>query len=174
MPVIGLYYILNIFLLAVWLGATVCVLNFHFRGHKVSSVPRWLKIVLLIKTESVEDDDIHLSQLKIQEHVNHSQAKVAQTHRRDSLKSQSNNLTNLDKILKIMKVYIQKLDKNSLKSKKIEKIAIEWKEVARRIDMILCVLVTITVTSLPIYLFGKFMGNYHIAALASNRQCGCQ
>ena len=166
MPVIGLYYILNIFLLAIWLGATVCVLNFHFRGHKVSSVPSWLKVLLLIKSES-RFEEIRLNELKLQ-----ISPTKQQNHRSESVKNQS-NLTNLDKILKIMKVYIHKLDKNTYKSKQIEKIAIEWKEVARRIDMILCVLVAITVTSLPIYLFGKFMGNYHLSALNSNRQCGC-
>jgi hypothetical protein len=30
-------------------GTSVCVLNFHFRGHKVAPVPRWLKRLLFIK-----------------------------------------------------------------------------------------------------------------------------
>ena len=36
LPVIGVYYIFNIGLVSVSVGTSVCVLNFHFRGHKVN------------------------------------------------------------------------------------------------------------------------------------------
>lgn len=170
-PVIGLYYILNIFLLAVWLAATVGVLNFHFRGHKVTSVPNWVKCMLFIQSKNL--DIIRLNEVKINNHsstnnnnnINHTTKQI-----RTETKP---NVTNLDKILKIMKVYIHKLDKNSIKSKHAENVSIEWKEVARRIDMILCLLVTITVTALPMYLFGKFMRNDHFQSSTLNRVCGC-
>ena len=48
--------------------------------------------------------------------------------------------------------------------------AIDWKEAARRVDLIFFVLVTTTVTVLPIYLFGKFMTNEYTIV---NRVCSC-
>lgn len=167
-PVIGLYYILNIFLLAIWLGATVGVLNFHFRGHKVTSIPNWLKRVLFMRTNNNTSLDLVV---EIDEKNN---LKVKDESKRTLNNKQTTNTitaeTNIDKILKIMKIYIHKLDKTSSKSKQAEKIAIEWKEAARRIDLIFFVLVTTTVTVLPIYLFGKFMTNEYTIV---NRVCSC-
>ena len=37
--------------MSVSVGASVCVLNLHFRGHRKSRVPKWVKIVLLMKSE---------------------------------------------------------------------------------------------------------------------------
>ena len=42
----------NIGFVSLSVGTTVCVLNFHFRGHKLKKVPNWLKKVLLIKKYS--------------------------------------------------------------------------------------------------------------------------
>lgn len=168
----------------------------------MSSVPRWVKRVLFIKSKTIESNtlthnntNLRLNELKLNNylnnfnHMNSTNMTKNNMISNSSISTTSNNLlapkqlnklnenrnpTNLDKILKIMKVYIHKLDKNSLKSKYAENVSIEWKEVARRIDMILCLLVTITVTALPIYLFGKFIRNDHITStFNSNRGCGC-
>ena len=48
-PVIGLYYIFNIVLVSVSVSASVLVLNCHFRGHRVTRVPKWIKYVLLLQ-----------------------------------------------------------------------------------------------------------------------------
>lgn len=54
----------NIGLVSVSVGTAVCVLNFHFRGHKVSAVPLWLRKVLLIKNAQKQHQ---LDQEKINE-----------------------------------------------------------------------------------------------------------
>jgi len=41
LPVIGVYYTFNIFMVAISLTATVFVLNIHIRGHKVNKIPDW-------------------------------------------------------------------------------------------------------------------------------------
>ena len=43
-------------------ATSVCVLNLHFRGHKYSPVPNWIKRVLLIKT--IEDNGINQIKLR--------------------------------------------------------------------------------------------------------------
>jgi hypothetical protein len=50
-PVIGIYYFFNIGLVSVSVGASVCVLNLHFRGHRKSRVPKWVKKMLMMKSE---------------------------------------------------------------------------------------------------------------------------
>ena len=62
----GLYYIFNIVLVSVSVSASVLVLNCHFRGHKITRVPNWIKTVLMLKTNKpsgfytndlIEEDD---------------------------------------------------------------------------------------------------------------------
>ena len=172
-------------MLAIWLGATVGVLNFHFRGHKLTAIPNWLKCVLFMKknpniNNSLTDEQ-QKYELNTDDEINNNNnnignnLKVKDDVRRTQRQLQTPSCsvlteTNMDKILKIMKIYIHKLDRNSTKSKRAEKIAIEWKEAARRIDLICFVLVTTTVTVLPIYLFGKFMTNEYTIV---NRVCSC-
>ena len=38
LPVIGVYYTFNIFLVAIALSGSVLVLNLHFRGHRLNRV----------------------------------------------------------------------------------------------------------------------------------------
>lgn len=58
--------------MSVSVGTAVCVLNFHFRGHKVTQVPPWMKSLLLIKNKksssSVTNKE-QSSKLKIQEGI---------------------------------------------------------------------------------------------------------
>jgi hypothetical protein len=49
LPVIGVYYTFNIFLVAIALSGSVLVLKLHFRGHKLDRVPDWLLKLFFIK-----------------------------------------------------------------------------------------------------------------------------
>jgi hypothetical protein len=51
---LGLYSLLNIGLVSLSIGSSVCVLIFHFRGHKMKRVPDWLKKVLFLRHEKPE------------------------------------------------------------------------------------------------------------------------
>jgi hypothetical protein len=72
LPVIGVYYIFNIGLVSVSIAASICVLNLHFRAHKLNRVPSIIKKIFSIKSpklpftyhnmhkkvnKSVEDND---------------------------------------------------------------------------------------------------------------------
>lgn len=48
-----MYYVFNIGLVSVSVATSVCVLNFHFRGHKVTEVPPWIKKILLIRNKEI-------------------------------------------------------------------------------------------------------------------------
>ena len=64
LPVIGVYYVFNIGFVSVSVGTSVCVLNFHFRGHKVKPVPSWLKTLLFIHDEKLVVDPSEFDDIK--------------------------------------------------------------------------------------------------------------
>jgi len=70
LSVLGFYYMFNIALVSISVAMTVCVLNFHFRGHKSSRLPNWLKVLLKIKhkihdnSELLEEDSDYSNKIK--------------------------------------------------------------------------------------------------------------
>jgi hypothetical protein len=56
------YYVFNIGIVSLSVASSVYVLNLHFRGHKYSPVPDWIKKILFIKT--TEDIGINLIKIK--------------------------------------------------------------------------------------------------------------
>lgn len=75
----------------------------------------------------------------------------------------------LHKLTKLLKQNFRKLDDERTKIKNIEEIAIEWKEIARRLDRLFLVLSFITIVTAPIILFGKFI----IRDISPSKNCGC-
>lgn len=71
LPVIGFYYMFNIGLVSVSVATAVCVLNFHFRGHRVSRVPNWMKTFLRMKnklydySELIDHNSEYLKKMKL-------------------------------------------------------------------------------------------------------------
>jgi hypothetical protein len=51
-PIIAVYFMFNTLLVSVSVGASVVVLNFHFRGHRKTKVPGWLKRLFFIKPDN--------------------------------------------------------------------------------------------------------------------------
>ena len=56
------YYVFNIGIVSISVATSVCVLNLHFRGHKYSPVPTWIKKILFIET--LEDIGVNLIRCK--------------------------------------------------------------------------------------------------------------
>ncbi len=61
LPVIGVYYTFNIFLVAFLLAGAVFILRLHFRGHKTNRVPKWIRKLFRIKLliQSDENESFH-------------------------------------------------------------------------------------------------------------------
>ena len=89
-----------------------------------------------------------------------------------------------DKIKEKKDIEMSKLTKLTVKSfkriedekkilKNIEEITIEWKELARRLDYLFLVLSAITIVTVPLILFGKFV----VRDISNNliqSNCGCE
>ena len=81
---------------------------------------------------------------------------------------------NLEKIFEIVSESFQLIQKDNYKLKKKKEILIEWKEVARRLDVILFIIATISITTTPILLFAKFYFRNEASQQYSKHQsCGC-
>ena len=68
----------NIGLVSISVAASVCVLNFHFRGHRQSKVPKWLKRLLFIDSSKnknlkelylVQEQQINSNKIKLNRHL---------------------------------------------------------------------------------------------------------
>lgn len=68
-----MYYVFNIGLVSVSVATSVCVLNFHFRGHKVTEVPPWIKKLLLIKNKEIKREKIIKNKKFIQSKISEPQ-----------------------------------------------------------------------------------------------------
>ena len=165
------------------LAATVCVLNFHFRGHKKTRVPKWIKFLLLIKSNSdninknlktkpfenglVLDSPIAKNNkvnLIVSNEENGKLVEIKKISPSESLNNMA-KLTNKEesirKMCKIIRNCSKMIEKERAHLKHDEKIFIEWKEVARRLDRILFVISVAIVEITPLYLFGrKFYNNF--------------
>jgi hypothetical protein len=82
-------------------------------------------------------------------------------------------LSDMHKIQKLLKYSIRKIDKNLLQKYQIQNQVDEWKEVARRIDFILCIISIIFVIALPVLLFGKYLIYPDKLVDATEGDCTC-
>ena len=80
----------------------------------------------------------------------------------------------LHKIHKILKYSIKKYENEKLKLKETEESIIEWKEVARRLEYILLIVVFIIITVSPVYLFGKYFMQINEKKIQPSSRCGCE
>jgi hypothetical protein len=165
------------------LAATVCVLNFHFRGHKKTRVPKWIKFLLLIKSNSdninknlktkpfengfVQDSPIAKNNkvnLIVSNEENGKLVEIKKISPSESLNNMpklNNKEESIRKMCKIIRNCSKMIEKERAHLKHDEKIFIEWKEVARRLDRILFVISVAIVEITPLYLFGrKFKYNF--------------
>ena len=203
LPVIGVYYTFNIFLVATALSGSVLVLKLHFRGHKLHRVPRWLLKLFLIESQKLKDERSNSALLQMNMIQPKIKIKPLQQNSLYDLKEIKNGyLPNItinrsssynrkspvyqmnDKIKEKKDIEMSKLTKLTVKSfkriedekkilKNIEEITIEWKELARRLDYLFLVLSAITIVTVPLILFGKFV----VRDISNNliqSNCGCE
>lgn len=142
----------------------------------------WLKKILFIKNEyNFELDELDEFDLKLNGNANKKSFNVSNENKYvvldtnrilDSIRNKSKEST-LKRMVKIIKKSASLFEQDRLQSKNDEKIYIEWREVARRLDIILFIISILVVELTPIYLFGKYflrMDNFHYF----KNQCGCE
>ena len=182
LPIIGVYYTFNIIQVALSVGASVCVLRFHFRGHKPNKLPNLIKKLLFMNSLKEENLNQDKKEEKFQlknGHINNNNIinKNELDNKDEKIKKntiitktpnntvESNSLLN-DSILTLVKLVektnkLMKKEKKNLIASEINKI--EWKEAARRMDNVLYLISVSIVTITPIYLFiGYFLNDFDI------------
>jgi hypothetical protein len=91
----------------------------------------------------------------------------------------SNNFTpkkeyNMEYVIKLMKKAIRMIEKTKVKTKNMDLINDDWKEVASRVDLILFIIACSIVTLCPIFFFGKFFIRDHAFFVNNvNKHCSC-
>ena len=191
LPIIGVYYTFNIIQVALSVGASVCVLRFHFRGHKPNKLPSLIKKILFMNSLKDTKLEENLNQDKKEEKLQLKDNKFKNGHinnnniinkneldKNEKIKKntittktsnnntiESNSLLN-ESILALVKLVektnkLMKKEKKNLIASEINKI--EWKEAARRMDNVLYLISVSIVTITPIYLFiGYFLNDYNV------------
>jgi len=88
----------------------------------------------------------------------------------DQQQQETNDQNNLERIFQIVSESFQLIQKDNYKLRKKKEILVEWKEVARRLDFVLFIIAFISITTTPIFLFGKF---YFRDESINSSTCGC-
>ena len=186
LPIIGIYYSFNIVQVALSVAASVCVLRFHFRGHKKERLPDYIIKLLLMNILNndqilkLEDTRTQYEKYKDEEDqlIFHISSNLKKSHSITMNKRNNWNLDTTDLLnenIMSVKKLVEKTNKLIKKEKKITNQniinLIEWKEAARRIDNILLVVSIIIVTLVPVYLFSGYVFSNII--LTFSEKCSC-
>ncbi len=180
LPVIGVYYTFNIFVVALSLTGSVFVLKLHFRGHIRDKVPGWVKNLFHIETDqliklSKIHNNIYNNPNVVARFLNQNASLIYKLNE-DKLPRTKSSFSTTRQILKLLKEEFEKFQDHRRKEEEKMKLILEWKELARKLDRcFLCVLlVTITIT--PLVLFGKFFIqdlDSNSNSLLSKNDCQC-
>jgi hypothetical protein len=179
LPVIGVYYTFNIFMVAIALTGAVLILKLHFRGQKLNKVPNLIKRIFLIHVDSCK---VNKSTVKKKSnnvsHINsfaNRRASPCYTIESSSNSTiETDHLNALNNLTKFTKQTMESLNHEKIKSKNIEQIMQEWKQVASRLEKIFLFCIFITVVITPILLFGKFVIRDIHKDILMNKYCGCE
>jgi len=179
LPVIGVYYTFNIFMVAIALTGAVLILKLHFRGQKLNKVPNLIKRIFLIHVDSCK---VNKSTVKKKSnnvsHINsfaNRRASPCYTIESSSNSTiETDHLNALNNLTKFTKQTMESLNHEKIKNKNIEQIMQEWKQVASRLEKIFLFCIFITVVITPILLFGKFVIRDIHKDILMNKYCGCE
>lgn len=80
----------------------------------------------------------------------------------------------ISELFKMIRVCFNKFEEEKLKINDLKDIQQEWKEAARRIEYIFCVISITTILVTPYMLFGKFFIRDITSKNGSNFKCGCE
>jgi hypothetical protein len=173
LPIIGVYYTFNIIQVALSVGASVCVLRFHFRGHKPNKLPILIKKILFMKnSNNVANSKLESNKRDKFVIVNRNDYNVinkkTKIHTNDMTDLLNESMLALIKLVKNVNKHLKK-EKNSSKSILINNI--EWKEAARRIDNLLFLISFSIVFITPVYLFSDYFSSEYKTIFG--QKCSC-
>lgn len=167
-------------MVSISVGGAVIVLVFHFWGnHQFSPVPLWVKKVLRMKLIPVDIDINDFGKGTFRMDYSSKSMTINNKLKRDNsfgLNNDGEVLENkelIEKILKITKHANKILEKNYLRKRVKLAIIEEWKQVARRVDLILFILHSTIVIATPIFLFGKYI-LINEELNSKGRSCDCK
>ncbi len=186
LPIIGIYYSFNIVQVALSVAASICVLRFHFRGHKKERLPDYIKKLLLMNILNddqilkLEDKKTPYEKYKDEEDqlIFHISSNLKKSHSITMNKRNNWNLDTTDLLnenIMSVKRLVEKTNKLIKKEKKTQNQNLinltEWKEAARRIDIILLAVSILVVTLVPVYLFSGYV--FRNIILSFSEKCSC-
>lgn len=152
----GVFYSFNIALVSVSVASSVLVLRLHFRGHKTKRMPLLMKKLLLMHPLNAAATAPFFIACKspLQSFTcNHSlNEKPIQTQAQPD----SESIKLLKKTLKSIKKTNRILLNEKIKQNNVDLFKTEWKEAARRIDLVLFTVSACIVFIVPLILFSKY------------------
>lgn len=86
-------------------------------------------------------------------------------------KTHSKRDIQLQKLLKIVKQNYNKLDEERLKHKNVQDVMVEWRELARKLDLVFLVISSVIIVVSPVVLFGRFLVR---DITKDSSHCGCE
>jgi hypothetical protein len=158
LPVIGVYYTFNIFLVSLSLAGAVFVLRLHFRKptsskHRVPDLIRYL--FNIEKLNELECDEKLYSFELNNEIINSKKMKRSQ------------------KLLDLLNNDLKRSKEKELKRQKLELILIEWKELSKKVENIFLIFNFLSVIILPQILFFKYLFRDLSADISLQENCSC-
>ena len=159
LPVIGVYYTFNIFLVSLSLAGAVFVLRLHFRkptnsNHRVPDLIRYL--FNIEKLNELECNEIKLYSFKINNEIN-NQKKMKRSQM----------------LLDLLNNDLKRSKEKELKRQKLELILIECKELSKKVENIFLILNFLSVIILPQILFFKYLFRDLSADTSLQENCSC-
>ena len=116
---------------------------------------------------------VHLESNSIKKTLNHFEKRLKQPVTLNVATTSLDDY-NLDKLLKSIKRLLKTNEKNEKSHKFKDAIFEEWKEVARRLDLVMFVTTLLIVMTVPLFLFGKFAFRADSLSLVrANSTCNC-
>ena len=87
----------------------------------------------------------------------------------------NNNLVNLlEKLYILLKKIVQKMNADKSSEERRQSILVEWKELARKIEFIFCIVSFVSNTASPIILFHKYFTRYYENDFSLSQKCACE
>ncbi len=174
LPLIGKYYLCNIFIVSLSLAGTVFILRLHFRGYKTNRVPE--RIRKIFKIDKLNGFDSKKLKAKSEINLNSSIFKLNSIESNDKLNKEQDlnkkkSLTH--KIFDLTKYDMKKSKEMKNQKKKLDLILVEWRELGRKIELIFFIINLLAVLILPTVLFIKYWFQDLSADHSLQENCSC-
>jgi hypothetical protein len=178
LPVIGVYYTFNIFLVSLSLAGVVFALTIYYRGHTKERVPEWLRCLFRIeKLNELNSSMINKHSFKLINN-NSCDSKVISFnfnhhHSHQHLYNNMSIIKPSQKLFELLSNDLKRAKEIEWKKQELELILIEWKELSRRVEFIFLVFNFLAVIFLPHFLFSKYLFRDLSADTSLQENCSC-